>query len=167
MPALVRGTHGRARALLGAAVLAACLLLLPTVAGQVPACPALVVSANAKPLRARKPGSTFAIVAKIRNVDAAPLQNVSLRVTVPLSATLKPRRALSKRSGAARPLLVAPTVYWQGFSLAPSEGRVFKLTGKLDKCIQTGVFDVDVAAYMTGPDCSTPLASPLKVRQRD
>lgn len=141
------------------------LLLLPTVVtGQVASCPALVVTAKAQPLRARKPGKSFAIYAKVSNVQSTPLSNVSLRMTVPLSATLKPSQASSKRWGSkSTPLVASPSVYWQGFSLAPGEGRVFKLTGKLSKCNQPGLFDVDVAAYMANPDCSSTLGTPIKV----
>ena len=130
----------------------ASILLLPTVHAQ--PCPSVEVSAYARPRKARKPGQPFAIYAKVRNTGATPMYNMSVSMTVPLSATY-PR---------AKPVIIVPNAFWPIVTLLPGKSRVFKLVGKMAKCAQSGDFDVDVAVYMVDT-CSTP-ADPVKVRPR-
>ena len=144
------------------------MLLGSLVDAVVPTCPALAVAAKARPRASRKPGSTFAVYAKVRNTGRTSLQNVSLVVNAPLSATYKGATTAApmlKHLGAnkAGPVVVGQYAYWPNFSLAPGKGLAFKLRGKVDKCEQTGTYDVQVAAYMTSLACSTPVGTPLKV----
>lgn len=151
---------GLLKVLFGALALL-CILMLTKVEAQTPPCPSLVVSAYAKPKSARKPGSAFAVFAQIRTTSATSVHNVSLRITVPFSATYPSMKRSRVRRNQA--VIVAPNAYWLSFSLAPGKGRVFKLSGRVNKCNVAGPFDVDVAAYITDTGCSTTSGNPIQV----
>lgn len=153
---------GLLKVLLSALVLVG-ILVVPTVHAQAPPCPSVVVSAYAKPRSVRKPGSAFAVFARVSTTSVSTLQNVSLRITVPFSAKY-PHTAKRFGQGDKHPVIAGPSAYWLGSSLTPGKPRVFKLTGRVNKCSQAGVFDVDVAAYVEGRSCSTPLSALVKVR---
>lgn len=138
------------------------ILAMPAVRALTPSCPSVVVSAYARPWAARKLGQSFTIYAKVRATGTTPVHNVSLRVTVPFSATYP--RAKPNDAARGRPVIVLPNAFWPSFSVLPGKDRVFKLTGKVAKCTQSGTFDVDVAAYIVDEGCSTPISSPIKVR---
>ncbi len=166
VPHRTTGMH-RPKMLLSAFALYGMLLVSTMVDAVVP-CPALAVTAKAKPRAPRKPGSIFAVLAKVRNTGSTTLQNVSLVINVPISATYKGALAappVFKRFGASKagPVVVGQSAYWPNFSLAPGKGLAVKLRGKVDKCEQTGTYNVQVAAYMTNPECSTPSGKPITV----
>ena len=139
------------------------ILAMPTVQAQAPPlCPSVVVSAHARPRTTRKAGQPFTVYAKVRTTRTSPMHNVSLRMTVPFSATYP--RPKPNDAAKGRPVIVPPTAFWPNFSLLPGKGRLFKLTGKVAKCAQSGTFNVEVAAYILDTGCNTPIGAPVEVR---
>lgn len=133
-------------------LLAALVSALPTAAG-LSACPSLAVEVSTSPT-ARK---QFGVTVKVRNIGSAALQNVGLRVTVPLNVTydeVKVQPPLEDGS-AQGPVFLAPYVYWPGFSLKAGKARTFRLEGKVAKCQDPGTFALQAAAYQLSANCST------------
>lgn len=162
MPWLHRTIISPFKAALGLLVLFNVLLLPTAVNGQLPTCPSLLVSAYARPRRARKPGQAFTIYAKVGATGALPVHNVSLRVPVPFSAVYPPAKPNDAARG--RPVIVpGGNAFWPSFSVRPGKDRRFKLKGKVDKCDQSGPFDIDVRAFILSQGCSTPIDDPVQV----
>ena len=129
-------------------------------------CPSLALTASAKPRTARKPGSAFTVVAKVRNTGRTRLDNVGLVINVPINALNESKAHPSfKRSEAsnAAPVFNGQFVFWPKFSLAAGKGLTFKLRGKVDKCQEAGSYDVNAAVYIDSLDCATPLEMPIEV----
>lgn len=99
----------------------------------------------------------------MRNTGATPQYNVSLGVSVPFAATYP--RAKPNDAAKGRPVIVPPNAFWPSFALLPGKDRVFKLTGKVAMCAQSGTFNVGVAAYIWDAGCVSPIGAPVQVRR--
>lgn len=131
-----------------------------------PACPDLAVRMAAKP-SIRAPGSLLFIKVRVVNTGATTLNDVGLRITVPLSvaynkAAVWPR--IKGGQGSSSPLFQAPQVYWPNFSLEPKKGRTFRLRGRVSTCQQAGTYTLQAAAYRPSTNCSTPAPKLVQVR---
>lgn len=144
----------------------AALLARPAHAQPPPTCPNLAVAMYARPAAPRKPGARLAVVVKVRNTGAAPLQDVGLRVTVPLNVTYKRPMVLPPIKGGptARPVYEFPQIYWPGFSLDGGKSRYFRLRARISKCQPAGTFALEAAAYRLSLNCSTPAIGQARVR---
>jgi hypothetical protein len=133
--------------------------ILPSpVHAQPPACPDLAVVLSARPTTA-KPGGPLGVRVKVRNAGTTPLQDVGLRLTVPLGgisyhkATAHPR--IAGDDGSYNPFFQAPQVYWPRFSLQAGKARTFTLKARVSKCQAAGTFVLEAAAYLAPLNCST------------
>ena len=147
-------------------ILVAAASVPPTAHAQAPACPSLTVALSAKRI-VRGPGRRFGVRIKVRNTGVTALQDVGLRVTVPMTVTYLKVAALPRTNGdfaATRPVFKAPQVYWPNFLLDAGKARIFLLRGKVSKCQAAGTFTIEASAYQLSANCSTLAVKPTQVR---
>lgn len=134
----------------------------PTAHAELSACPGLAVTLDAGATKGRK----LDLSVKVHNTGASALQDVSLRVTVPLSAVYNKITVTAKSDDDAghNPIFLDPQVYWLSFPLKAGKARTFRLQGKISKCQEPGLFNLDAVAYQLGHNCSTHATKRNNVR---